>query len=63
MGIRVDKESLIQQCLIKNKDNLLNKPYYKDILQENIPFTIGGGIGQDRLIQFIFNLENINVVI
>jgi len=63
MGIRVDKDSLTKQCLIKNKENLLTKPYYMDIIEEKLPFTIGGGIGQDRLIQFILELENINIVI
>lgn len=51
MGIRVDAEALKIQNKISN--NLKNYDYHINIKNENLPFTIGGGIGQSRLVLFI----------
>ncbi|MGL5591798.1 MAG: aspartate--ammonia ligase [Metamycoplasmataceae bacterium] len=55
MGIRVDSTSLkIQTEILNNKtNNLLYLQYHKDVEGEKLPFTIGGGIGQSRLVLFI----------
>lgn len=47
MGIRVDKQSLERQLKIANVKKYTE--YHKNILNENFPLTIGGGIGQSRL--------------
>ncbi|AWX42940.1 Aspartate--ammonia ligase [Metamycoplasma cloacale] len=62
MGIRVDKNALIQQY---NKDidliKLISK-YHKDILEDKLPLTIGGGIGQSRLAMFLLHSKHIGEV-
>ncbi|MGL5733060.1 MAG: aspartate--ammonia ligase [Metamycoplasmataceae bacterium] len=55
MGIRVDSQALKVQTEILNSktNNLLYLQYHKDVESEKLPFTIGGGIGQSRLVLFI----------
>jgi aspartate--ammonia ligase len=48
MGIRVTKETLKQQLEMTNQLDFLNLPYHKAILNDEIPLSIGGGIGQSR---------------
>lgn len=59
MGIRVDKEALINQTKLDfNKLEDYN-PYYQMILKDELPLTIGGGIGQSRLCMFL--LEKVHI--
>lgn len=62
MGIRVDKNSLLNQLKIANAENRLNFPYHKEIINETLPLTIGGGIGQSRLCMFILQKAHIGEV-
>jgi aspartate--ammonia ligase len=62
MGIRVNKESLIKQTKYKNEEDKLSSPYCIDILNETLPLTIGGGIGQSRLCMFYLNKKHIGEV-
>ena len=48
MGIRVTKETLKQQLEITGQLDFLNMPYHQMILDDKIPLSIGGGIGQSR---------------
>lgn len=48
MGIRVDKESLVKQMQMAGLNHLLDSPYHQAILNDRIPLSIGGGIGQSR---------------
>jgi aspartate--ammonia ligase len=48
MGIRVTKDTLKQQLEITGQTDFLNMPYHKMILNDEIPLSIGGGIGQSR---------------
>ncbi|MCO5231879.1 MAG: aspartate--ammonia ligase [Chitinophagales bacterium] len=48
MGIRVDKESLIKQLEIKGENRRKDLLYHKMLLNNELPLTIGGGIGQSR---------------
>ena len=59
MGIRVDSESLKNQTKLKNRSASDYFQYHKDIEEENLPFTIGGGIGQSRLVMFILEKYHI----
>lgn len=59
MGIRVDSNSLIEQTKILNQKDKLNFEYHKNIQANNLPFTIGGGIGQSRLVLFILEKYHI----
>lgn len=62
MGIRVDKEALIKQKKIdiNNAKDLCK--YYKMILNEELPFTIGGGLGQSRFCMFLLEKMHIGEV-
>ncbi|MGL6125062.1 MAG: aspartate--ammonia ligase [Metamycoplasmataceae bacterium] len=61
MGIRVDSKALNNQIRILNekKNDLSYFQYHKDIENEKLPFTIGGGIGQSRLILFMLEKYHI----
>jgi len=48
MGIRVNAETLKQQLEITNQLHFLKFPYHQAILNNTIPLSIGGGIGQSR---------------
>jgi aspartate--ammonia ligase len=48
MGIRVTKETLKLQLEMSGQTDFLNRPYHKMILNDEIPLSIGGGIGQSR---------------
>ncbi|MCI0446832.1 aspartate--ammonia ligase, partial [bacterium] len=48
MGIRVDKDSLVRQMQMAGLNHLLDSPYHQAILNDRIPLSIGGGIGQSR---------------
>lgn len=61
MGIRVNKESLISQTQIDAKNSKLSS-YYKGIINEELDQTIGGGIGQSRLLMFLLEKTHIGEV-
>ena len=48
MGIRVTKETLKEQLKLTGQEDFLKLPYHKAILNDQIPLSIGGGIGQSR---------------
>ena len=48
MGIRVNAETLKKQLEITGQLNFLDLPYHQGILNNELPLTIGGGIGQSR---------------
>lgn len=62
MGIRVDGVSLLKQLKKKGELSKLSNPYCKDVLEGNLPLTIGGGIGQSRLCMFFLNKTHIGEV-
>ena len=62
MGIRVNKESLMSQLTEKNELFKLDMPYHKSILNDELPLTIGGGIGQSRLCMYMLNKAHIGEV-
>jgi|SRR5690554_305757 len=49
MGIRVNKERLLVQMEYSNRLEDIKGSYYDDIINDKLPLTIGGGIGQSRL--------------
>ena len=59
MGIRVDKDSLLKQLKIKNEEYKISNKYHQDVINNFLPYTIGGGIGQSRLC--LFFLEKIHI--
>ena len=62
MGIRVDKESLVRQLVLSQKEERLKYKYHQDILNDNLPLTIGGGIGQSRLCMLLLGRAHVGEV-
>lgn len=62
MGIRVNKESLYKQLKYKGELDKLNNPYCQMINNDELPLTIGGGIGQSRLCMFYLKKKHIGEV-
>ncbi len=59
MGIRVDADSLRSQLKESGKEDRLSFPFHKALLEDTLPLTIGGGIGQSRLCMFM--LEKVHI--
>lgn len=62
MGIRVDAESLDRQLTISGCDDRRNLPFHKMLLNDELPLTIGGGIGQSRLCMLMIGCAHIGEV-
>lgn len=62
MGIRVDKDSLVQQLKQENELSRLNLDYHQMIMNDVLPYTIGGGIGQSRMCMLFLNKVHIGEV-
>ncbi|NLV76092.1 MAG: aspartate--ammonia ligase [Tissierellia bacterium] len=62
MGIRVDKSSLKRQMKIAGRQKDMVLPYHKMLLDDKLPQTIGGGIGQSRICMFFLEKEHIGQV-
>ena len=62
MGIRVDKETLLKQLTAENKLDRLELPFHKSLMNDELPLTIGGGIGQSRLCMQILQKAHIGEV-
>ena len=53
MGIRVTRESMVQQLKEAGQEHFLELPYHQAILNDEIPLSIGGGIGQSRTYMYL----------
>ncbi len=62
MGIRVDKDALLSQLEKAGCPERVELPYQKAIVNEELPFTIGGGIGQSRICMFFLRKAHIGEV-
>lgn len=62
MGIRVDKQSLLKQLELSKNEDRKNLEYHKMLLNDELPFTIGGGIGQSRICMFFLQKAHIGEV-
>lgn len=62
MGIRVDRENLIKQLKYRKEETKLENEYCQAILSNQVPLTIGGGIGQSRLCMFMLKKAHIGEV-
>ncbi|MGJ0775903.1 aspartate--ammonia ligase [Faecalicoccus pleomorphus] len=59
MGIRVDENSLVEQLRKEGKEERLQLPFHRAILEQRLPYTIGGGIGQSRLCMLLLKKAHI----
>lgn len=62
MGIRVDEESLEKQLELADCEERKSMPYHQMILNKELPYTIGGGIGQSRICMFFLDKLHIGEV-
>ena len=62
MGIRVDEDSLVKQLKIEGKEDRLQYPFHKAVVERKLPYTIGGGIGQSRLCMLLLKKAHIGEV-
>ncbi len=62
MGIRVTKKSLKKQLYMSGQLDFLKLPYHQAIMNDNIPLSIGGGIGQSRTYMYLLNKAHLGEV-
>ena len=62
MGIRVDKTALQTQLKIRGCEDRLSLLFHKSLMEDTIPLSIGGGIGQSRLCMFLLRCAHIGEV-
>ena len=62
MGIRVDKESLLRQLQIEGKEERENLYFHQKLLSDQLPLSIGGGIGQSRLCMVLLHKGHIGEI-
>jgi aspartate--ammonia ligase len=62
MGIRVTKESMVQQLKEAGQEHFLQLPYHQAILNDEIPLSIGGGVGQSRTFMYLLRTAHIGEV-
>ncbi len=62
MGIRVDEDSIVEQLKKTGDEDRLKLQYHKMILNKELPYTIGGGIGQSRLCMLLLGKAHVGEV-
>ena len=62
MGIRVDKKTMLSQLKKAGCEERAKLPFQQAIINEELPFTIGGGIGQSRICMFFLRKAHIGEV-
>ena len=62
MGIRVDEEAMDRQLSIAGADERRDMDFHRMILNRELPYTIGGGIGQSRLCMYFLRKAHIGEV-
>jgi len=62
MGIRVDKETLNEQLKIRGLEERKELMWHKMLLNDELPLTVGGGIGQSRLSMYFLRKAHIGEI-
>lgn len=62
MGIRVDEEALARQLKLSGCEDRASLPFQKSLLNKELPYTIGGGIGQSRICMYYLRKAHIGEV-
>ena len=62
MGIRVDEDTLARQLELAGCQDRAELAYHKAVLNKELPYTIGGGIGQSRICMFFLQRAHIGEV-
>ncbi len=62
MGVRVTKEALVKQLEMSGQRDMLERPYHQAIMNDEIPLSIGGGIGQSRTYMMLLKKAHLGEV-
>lgn len=62
MGIRVDKKALLRQLEIEGKEDREQLFFHRQLLDDKLPLSIGGGIGQSRLCMVLLHKAHIGEI-
>ena len=62
MGIRVDKETLLRQLELTGKQDRTKLFFHQQLLNDKLPLSIGGGIGQSRLCLVLLHKAHIGEI-
>ncbi|MEZ4518375.1 MAG: aspartate--ammonia ligase [Chloroflexota bacterium] len=62
MGIRVNAESLVKQLEITDQLHFMDMPYHQAIFNDEVPLSIGGGIGQSRTLMALLHKAHLGEV-
>lgn len=62
MGVRVTKETLVQQLEMTGQTDFLKLPYHQALMNDGIPLSIGGGIGQSRTTMLLLKKAHLGEV-
>lgn len=62
MGIRVDEDALLKQLKIRGCEDRSELSFHKALLNKELPYTIGGGIGQSRMCMYFLRKAHIGEV-
>jgi aspartate--ammonia ligase len=62
MGIRVNKESLMEQLKLTSSEDRKELLFHKRLLEDELPQSIGGGIGQSRLCMLLLRKAHIGEI-
>ena len=62
MGVRVTKDTLVKQLELSDQMHYLEQPYHQAILNDEIPLSIGGGIGQSRTYMLLLRKAHLGEV-
>lgn len=62
MGVRVDEATLRRQLKLANCEDRMELEFQKSLLNGELPYTVGGGIGQSRICMFYLRKAHIGEV-
>ena len=62
MGVRVDETAMARQLKLAKAEERAKLPFHKAILEQKLPYSIGGGIGQSRLCMFFLKRAHIGEI-
>ncbi|VDN10514.1 unnamed protein product [Dibothriocephalus latus] len=62
MGIRVDEEAMERQLTLSGQEKRKQLDFHRRLLNGELPYTVGGGIGQSRLCLFFLDKVHIGEV-
>jgi aspartate--ammonia ligase len=61
-GIRVTRESLVHQLELTGQLHFLELPYHRAIMRDEVPLSIGAGIGQSRTMMLLLRKAHLGEV-